>query len=127
PTQPSVPSDRHTTPLSEAKKLYQQRHFAEAAEVLDQSLRGGHGTAEEWNWMANCQMELEEYERAVASFDRAISLDPREPSNWNDKGVALRRLFRFADAIVCFQKAHALNPNTAIATQNLDETRGLEQ
>jgi len=126
-TQPSVPSNRHTTPLSEAKKLYHQRHFAEAAEVLDQSLRRGPGTAEAWNWLANCQMELEEYERAVDSFDRAISLDPTEPSNWNDKGVALRRLFRFAEAIDCFQKAHALNPNTAIATQNLDETRGLEQ
>ncbi len=113
--------------LEFAEKLYHQRRFEEAAEVFDQTLNEGRADSRTWNWLANCQMELEEYESAIYSFDQAIRLSPREPSNWNDKGVALRRLYRFGEAILCFRTAHSLEPTGTICQQNIDGTRQIEK
>jgi CHAT domain-containing protein len=72
-------------------------------------------------------MELEEYPSAIHSFDQAIRLSPKEPLNWNDKGVALRRLYRFNEAIACFQTAQSLDPANTIPTQNIDDARQCER
>ena len=114
-------------PLGEARELYHQRQFEKAAELLDRRLRDGVEDAETWNWLANCQMELQEYESAIHSFDQSIRLSPNEARNWNDKGIALRRLCRFNEAVACFQTAQSLDPANTIPSQNIDDLRRYER
>jgi tetratricopeptide (TPR) repeat protein len=61
---------------------------------------------------------MEEYEQAVAQFDRGIK-DLRDPSRlltaWNHRGICLLHLKRFADATTCFNEALRYNGNSKVA------------
>ena len=50
------------------------------------------------------------FEDAIGFFDQAILLDPANPDLWNYKGVALRSLGRYEEAIDCFNKSLEIEP-----------------
>mgnify|MGYP000903446371 CR=1 FL=1 len=56
------------------------------------------------------QLEDGEYESALNSFQRAISLNQHDPDLWNLKGIALRSLGRYNEAIECFNKSLEIDP-----------------
>ena len=56
------------------------------------------------------QLEDGEYESALNSFQRAISLKQNDPDLWNLKGIALRSLGRYSEAIECFNKSLEIDP-----------------
>ena len=56
------------------------------------------------------QLEDGEYENALNSFQKAISLNQNDPDLWNLKGIALRSLGRYNEAIVCFNKSLEIDP-----------------
>ena len=51
------------------------------------------------------QLEDMQYEDALNSFERAISLNQNDPDLWNLKGIALRSLGRYNEAVECFNKS----------------------
>ncbi len=63
-------------------------------------------------------LHMEEYEQAVAQFDRGIK-DLRDPSRlltaWNQRGICLLHLKKFADATTCFNEALRYNANSRVA------------
>ena len=56
------------------------------------------------------RLEDGEYENALNSFEMAISLDEKDPDLWNMKGIVLRSLGRYNDAIECFNKSLEIDP-----------------
>jgi len=48
-------------------------------------------------------------------FEQALLLDQSDPELWNNKGVALRSMGRYDEALECFNKSLELDPrdNTA--------------
>jgi protein O-mannosyl-transferase len=56
---------------------------------------------------------------ALAEFDRAISLSPRDPLVLNDRGAALQKLGRREEAIAEFKAALEINPCWITARDNL--------
>ena len=56
------------------------------------------------------QLEDMQYEDALNSFERAISLNQNDPDLWNLKGIALRSLGRYNEAIECFNKSLEIDP-----------------
>ena len=56
------------------------------------------------------QLEDGQYEDALNSFEQAISLNQNDPDLWNLKGVALRSLGRYNEAINCFNKSLEIDP-----------------
>ena len=56
------------------------------------------------------QLEDMQYEDALNSFERAISLNQNDPDLWNLKGIALRSLGRYNDAVECFNKSLEIDP-----------------
>jgi CHAT domain-containing protein/tetratricopeptide (TPR) repeat protein len=110
-----------------AVELFRQGRFEDAAELFEGTLRQGPETAEHWQWLANCQLELELYEEAVFSLDQAIRLCLSAPAAWNDKGVCLMRLYEFEDAEKCFEQALQLDPRNSTALQNIEEARRSER
>jgi tetratricopeptide (TPR) repeat protein len=79
---------------------------------------GGRADAEHFIELGTALMHMEEYEQAVAQFDRGIK-DLRDPSRlltaWNHRGICLLNLRKFTDAITCFNEALRYNANSKVA------------
>ena len=56
------------------------------------------------------QLDDGQYNEALNSFDQAILLNQKDPDLWNLKGIALRSLGRYDEAIKCFNKSLEIEP-----------------
>ncbi len=56
------------------------------------------------------QLEDGQYENALNLFEQALSLNQNNPDLWNLKGIALRSLGRYNEAIECFNKSLEIDP-----------------
>lgn len=50
------------------------------------------------------------FEDALAYFEQALLLNKSDPDLWNKKGVALRSLGRYDEALECFNKSLEIDP-----------------
>jgi len=55
--------------------------------------------------MGKKQLEDGQYDDALNLFQKAILLNRNDPDLWNLKGIALRSLGRYNEAIECFNKS----------------------
>jgi Flp pilus assembly protein TadD len=62
---------------------------------------------------------LDDLERAEASIQRALELNPRHPVAHNELGILYRRTGRFAQARKSYETALALHPKFHFARRNL--------
>lgn len=83
--------------------------------------RGQHitrGDFEQAVELGTALMHMEEYEQAVAQFDRGIK-EIRDPSRllnaWNNRGICLWRLKRLTEATTSFNEALRYNANSKVA------------
>jgi len=60
--------------------------------------------------MGKKQLEDGQYDNALNLFQKAILLNQNDPDLWNLKGIALRRLGRYNEAIECFNKSLEIDP-----------------
>ena len=60
--------------------------------------------------MGKKQLEDRQYDDALNLFQRAMSLNQNDPDLWNLKGIALRSLGRYNEAIECFNKSLEIDP-----------------
>ena len=67
-------------------------------------------SADELSKNGKKQLEDGEYHIAINSFDKAISLNQNDPDLWNLKGIALRSLGRYNEAIECFNRSLEIDP-----------------
>jgi len=58
---------------------------------------------------------LKREEEAIASYDRAISINADYTAAWYGRGRALETLERYQEAIACFDQVIRLNPESEIA------------
>ncbi|MCX6677917.1 MAG: tetratricopeptide repeat protein [Methanothrix sp.] len=66
-------------------------------------------SAQFWYDQANGYFISGDYEKAAASYDKALELVPNSTVLWNYKGRVLGMLGRHEDAISCFDKSLAIN------------------
>ena len=73
------------------------------------------------------------YAEAVASYDKAIAINPNDANTWYNRGIALNNLGRYSDAVDSYDRAIAIDPNQnnleidrdrKIALQHLDNKCG---
>ena len=60
--------------------------------------------------LGKSQLEKGNFDDALSSFEQAILLDQKNPDLWNLKGIALRSLGRYDEAIDCFNKSLEIDP-----------------
>jgi tetratricopeptide (TPR) repeat protein len=100
--------------------LFVELHQPDAAlPLLDHSLGIDDGYTTTWWLRANIALETGSAERAVADYDRALSLDPTLLAAWSGKAMALARLNRLADAIAANREALKLAPHDLVSHRNL--------
>ena len=56
------------------------------------------------------QLEDGQYDDALNLFQKAELLNQNDPDLWNLKGIALRSLGRYNEAIECFNKSLEIDP-----------------
>ena len=56
------------------------------------------------------------FEGALGFFEQALLLDQSDPELWNYKGVALRSMGRYDEALECFNKSLELDPRDKSAS-----------
>jgi tetratricopeptide (TPR) repeat protein len=76
------------------------------------------GEPEHFIELGTALMHMEEYDQAVAQFDRGIK-DIKDPSRlltaWNHRGICLLHLKKHAEATTCFNEALRYNANSKVA------------
>ena len=55
-------------------------------------------------------LENSQYTEALCCFEQAILLNPDNPELWNFKGVVLRSMGRYNEAMDCFNKSLEIDP-----------------
>ncbi len=60
--------------------------------------------------MGKKQLEDGQYDDALNLFQKAILLNQNDPDLWNLKGIALRSLGRYNEAVECFNKSLEIDP-----------------
>jgi Flp pilus assembly protein TadD len=56
------------------------------------------------------------FEEALSYFEQALLLEQNNAEIWNQKGVALRSLGRYDEALECFNKALQIDPADKFAS-----------
>jgi len=57
--------------------------------------------------------DLEQYEKAISNYNKAIQLNPNDANTYNGRGLAYYDLEQYENAISNYNKAIQLNPNDA--------------
>lgn len=68
-----------------------------------------------WLREGKCLSQAEDYQRAMAVFDKLIEINPDSLIAWVEKGFALNGLERYKEAITCFDKALTINESSSLA------------
>jgi len=55
-------------------------------------------------------LEDGEFNDALGFFEQALLLNQDDPDLWNNKGIALRSLGRYEEAMECFNKSLKIDP-----------------
>ena len=55
-------------------------------------------------------LEENKFEEALGFFDQALLLNQKDPELWNHKGIVLRSIGRYDEALECFNKSLELDP-----------------
>ena len=61
-------------------------------------------------------LEESKFENALEFFEQALLLNQNDPDLWNFKGVVLRSLGRYEEAIGCFNKSLQIDPRDKFAS-----------
>jgi len=86
-------------------------------------------SAQFWSNQADGYFISGDFEKADASYDKALQQDPNNTALWNNKGKVLGMMRRFDDAIACFDKSIAINASN-LESSNLKAialSRGLNR
>jgi len=58
----------------------------------------------------NKMMDEQKFDLALGFFEQALLLDQGDADLWNHKGVALRSMGRYEEAVECFNRSLAIDP-----------------
>jgi tetratricopeptide (TPR) repeat protein len=109
---PDLPQAR----LAMGRVHYAERDYARALEELTFAVEGMPGSAELWSNVGFTQRRLGNWDQALAAFEKATILDPRDATLFFDLGgLSLLFLHRYSDAIEAEDRALDLAPDLAEA------------
>ena len=66
---------------------------------------------ESWFNLGLKQVSAGEYDRAIASWDKALTINPNLSEAWHNRGSALGRLGNYEEAVKSFQNALKIDPD----------------
>ena len=98
--------------LRDYRKSLETDDFGSALQVAEE-LAETRGDPSDWIKRANCLRKLDREDEALASYDKAIELDPKDAWSWLDRATVLANLKRYDEALASCDKAIELDPKDA--------------
>ncbi|MDP3186058.1 MAG: tetratricopeptide repeat protein [Anaerolineales bacterium] len=94
-------------------ELDESSHYFQEAIRVAEPLDDAHLLSLCYNGLGNVYSDLGRHDEALAAFQKAIQLDPKDASPWNGLGNVCSDLGRHDEAIAAFDKAIQLDPKYA--------------
>jgi Flp pilus assembly protein TadD/ribosomal protein L40E len=107
-----------TSAMTQADKLVKERHYAEAIDLYNRSIRMGTKPATAWTSKGVAYKRLGMYDEALRCHETALKLDPNNEIAWCNLGDVYYRQGNLPKSIECYDKALKLRPRYAIAWNN---------
>ncbi|MCK9591543.1 MAG: tetratricopeptide repeat protein [Methanoregula sp.] len=76
-----------------------------AINYLMKAIDKNPGYPEAYTLLGNCQDCLDRKEDAIASYDKALQIDPSHADAWFNKGMSLKKLGKTKEATQCIEKS----------------------
>jgi tetratricopeptide (TPR) repeat protein len=104
--------------LNGAVSAYNAGRLAEAEQLCQEVLSATQGFFDALHLLALVQLRLGKRELALASFNRALAVQPNHPEMLSNRGVTLRELRRFDEALASYDRALTVRPDHPEALSN---------
>ena len=104
--------------FEQASALHRQARLAEAERICREVLRQQPNHFGALHLLGLIAFDTRHTERAINLIGKAIALKPDLAEAYSDRGMALRKLKRFEDALANYDRAIALKPDFAMAHNN---------
>lgn len=89
---------------------YEQKRYPEALDLIGSVAAASPADMEAQSNLGNVLKALGQLEKALASYDRALTIDAMHPAVLNNRGLVLADLRRFGDALTSYDRALAREP-----------------
>jgi tetratricopeptide (TPR) repeat protein len=96
--------------------------FAFTAPIFAQNKAASESETLAKAWFDEALLETDNA-RKIEDYDNALRLNPNIPDAYNNRGVAKKKLGRFAEAIADYDKAIQLKPDFAVAYFNRGDAK----
>jgi tetratricopeptide (TPR) repeat protein len=106
--------------LSRAISAYEKGKLVEVEQMCQQIINAKCDLFDAIHLLAVVQSRLGKKDAALASYDRALKVQPDYPQALRNRGVTLRVLKRFEEALASYDRALALQPDYTEALSNSD-------
>ncbi|GAB4279091.1 MAG: hypothetical protein Fur0025_06050 [Oscillatoriaceae cyanobacterium] len=105
-------ADKH---ISEANSFLDKRLGNEAIEQCDWAISIKRDYAEAWKCHGDALYILERYKAALVSYQKASTLEPKNPKYWNNQGETFYQMGNYSEAIAAHDRALTLDKRNAAA------------
>ncbi|MCU0559835.1 MAG: tetratricopeptide repeat protein [Desulfobacterales bacterium] len=95
-----------------------QRDFSGEIAALERQTREEPANVGAWIELGNLYFDVDQYEKSILAYRRALELQPDNADVWTDMGVMQRKAGRSAEAVASFDRATAANPKHEISRLN---------
>jgi predicted O-linked N-acetylglucosamine transferase (SPINDLY family) len=108
--------------LERAVSAYNAGSLVEAEQICQQLVSAKHDFFDAHHLLAIVQSKLGRRNDALASFDRALLVQPNNAQALNNRGITLKELKRFDEALASYDSALTVRPDFAEALFNRGNT-----
>ena len=105
-----------TLPPGETNKIIFRQDAGGTDKIFTQQ---GSNHADIFNYLGLIETKLKNYGIAFTYLDSALSLDPREPHYYDNRGIIKEHVMDTAGAIADYQRALQIDPSDGLAIHNL--------
>ena len=99
----------------------EKEEYREAIDTLKKARDAEENRLDVHNLMGFCYFKLKDYDQAIASFLRAVEIDPHSGIDWANLGVNVKAKGEAEKALLLFKKALSLDPTIIFAQKHLKE------
>jgi FkbM family methyltransferase len=104
--------------LQQGWRIHQSGDFAGAERMYRAVLQADANNANAWCYLGIACYDQDRFDEAVASYQRAIQIQPQFPIAYNNLGNTLRMQKRLTEALACFDEALRQQPGYVNAHKN---------
>lgn len=91
--------------VRQAQERVMAGDHADAIHYLMKVIDKHPGYTEAYTLLGNCQECLDKNEDAIASYDKALQIDPSHADAWFNKGMSLKKMGNAKEAQQCIEKS----------------------